>query len=41
MTTALDVLENAALEQKAENTYGNYFYLVLITYHSRIKHTTV
>ena len=24
MTTALDALENAALEKKAENTYGIY-----------------
>ena len=39
MTTALDTLENAALEQKAENTYGNYSYLVFIICHSGIKVT--
>ena len=39
MTTALDALENAALEQKAENTYGIYSYLVFIICHSGIKLT--
>ena len=39
MTTALDTLENAALEQKAENTYGNYSYLVFLICHSGIKIT--
>ena len=39
MTTALDALENAALEQNAENTYGIYSYLVFIICHSGIKLT--
>ena len=39
MTTALDALENAALEKKAENTYGIYSYLVFIICHSGIKLT--
>ena len=38
MTTALVALENAALEKKAENTYGIYSYLVFIC-HSGIKLT--
>ena len=39
MTTALDALENAALEKKAENTYGIYSYSLFITCHSGIKLT--